>query len=351
MNHTVSGAPQEKSELPLVSIIIPMRNEARHVRKCLESLVGQDYPISKYEVLVVDAMSDDGSRKLVTEYANRFSYIRLLDNPREITPVAKNIGIKNARGEVIIILSAHSSVTPEFISQNVNILERTDADCVGGPIKTIGEGYVGKGIALALSSPFGVGNSRFRYARKAQYVDTVAFGAYRRGVFERIGLFDEELIRNQDNDLHSRLKRTGGKIFLSPAIRSYYYARSSLGDLWKQAFKTGKWNIFTLRRSSGSLSIRHFIPLLFVLSLFTSLILSSLTRWGWVFLSLILLSYFLSALAFSTRVSVRAGLQYLPILPVIFFSYHLSYGLGSVWGLVQFGLPFARRTTGRFGWS
>jgi GT2 family glycosyltransferase len=274
---------------------------------------------------------------------DKSSRVRLLDNSRQTTPVGKNIGIKNARGDVIVILSAHSSVAPDFISQNVNLLRETNAECVGGPLQTVGKGYFGKGIALALSSPFGVGNARFRWAKRAQYVDTVAFGAYRREVFDRIGLFDEELARNQDNDLHARLIRSGGKIFLSPTIKSYYYARSSLVGLWKQGFKTGMWNIFTVRRSSGSLSIRHFVPLFFSLSLLVSIALASLTSWGWVPLSLILLSYFLSAIIFSVGIAIKAGLRYLPILPLIFFSYHLSYGLGSVWGLAQFRSSLVRR--------
>jgi glycosyltransferase involved in cell wall biosynthesis len=339
----MSGALQTESELPLVSVIVPMRNEVQHIRKCLESLVDQDYPEDRLEILVIDGMSDDGSREIVAEAAGKFNHIRLLDNPRGTTPAGKNIGIENSRGRVVIILSAHSSVTPQFVSQNVHVLGRTDADCVGGPIETVGEGYVGQSIALALSSPFGVGNSRFRYSQKAQFVDTVAFGAYRREVFERIGLFDEHLIRNQDNDFHSRLKRTGGKIFLSPTIKSYYYARSSLRGLWKQAFKTGMWNIFTLRHSSGSLSIRHFIPLFFVLALLGNLLLSGLTSWGWAPLSLLLSSYFSFAIVFSLGATLRNGLRYLPILPVIFFSYHFSYGAGSIWGLVQLGL--GNRTT------
>ncbi len=333
---------EKENIIPFVSIVIPMRNESKHIRKCLDSLIDQDYPLENYEILVTDGMSEDGSREIVAQYRDKFKYIKLLDNPRKITPVSKNIGIKNARGDIIIILSAHSSVAPNFVSQNVDLLKKTDADCVGGPIQTVGEGYTGKGIALVLSSPFGVGNARFRYTQKEQYVDTVAFGAYRREVFDRIGFFNEELIRNQDNDLHFRLRKSGGKIYLSPSIKSFYYARSSLRDLWKQGFKTGTWNILTVRRSPGSLSVRHFVPLFFVLSLIISLFLLSTTIWGLIILSSILLTYFLCAIFFSAAIAAKAGILYLPILPLIFFSYHVSYGLGSIWGLIR-SVPFPRK--------
>lgn len=319
---------------PLVSILVPMRNEESFIGECLDSLIHQDYPLDRMEILVVDGMSEDFSRSIVLERSEQHECIRLLDNPRQIAPAALNIGIRNAAGDVIIRLDAHAYAARDFVSKNVAHLSRAGVDCVGGPIGTVSQSFVGQAICLATSCFFGVGNSLFRYSRKEQYVDTVANPAYYREVFDRIGYFDEALVRNQDIEFNHRLRQSGGKVLLTPEVRSYYYARSSLSRLWRQNFANGFWNIKTIRKTPGSLSARHFVPLVFVVALGSSLLLSPFFAPARLLLLLILSSYFALALAYSVVLGLRDGSS-AALLLLVFPILHVSYGLGSVWGLIE----------------
>ena len=197
----------ENKNSPFVSIIIPCRNEEKFISKCLDSIVAQDYPKDKIEVLVVDGRSTDRTREIVKEYIQRYSFIKILDNPKKITPVAMNIGIKRAKGDCILILSSHSKIDTNFVRKNILNLQKYHADCVGGIIITLpaSKSLLCQSIALALSHPFGVGNAYYRIgSKKPKFVDTVPFGCYKKEVFEKIGLFDEELIRNQDDEFNLR---------------------------------------------------------------------------------------------------------------------------------------------------
>lgn len=225
-----------------VSIIIPCRNEEKFIGKCLDSIIAQDYPIDNLEVLVVDGMSEDNTRKIVKNYIQKYSFVKLLENPQKIVPTALNIGIKNAKGDIFIIMGAHSIYEKDYIFKCVKYLHAYDVDNVGGIGITLpGDNtIIAKSIALALSHPFGVGNAYFRIGSKEpRYVDTVPFGCYKREVFDRIGLFDEDLVRNQDDEFNLRLIKNGGKILLGPDIISYYYARDSIHKLWKMYFQYG----------------------------------------------------------------------------------------------------------------
>jgi len=323
---------------PFVSVVIPMYNESTCIRECLDSLISQDYPVDRLEVLVVDGQSDDGSRNLVLELAREYGLIRLLDNPKRITAAAMNIGVQNARGDVITILSAHSYVAGDFISQNVAYLSKTGVACVGGPIHSISRSFLGNAISLAMSSPFGVGNALFRYSQKEQYVDTVAFGAYRRQVFDEIGLFDEFLVYNEDDEFNYRLRKHGGKIFLTPAIKSFYHTKMSLRQLSKQYFRYALGKVRVIQRHPEVASIRPFVPFTLVSVLLISGPLGMLSPvFLWAFLSL-LASYLTVSLLFSLRISARNGWKYLSVLPVVFACLHFSYGLGFLIGLLRLGV-------------
>jgi glycosyltransferase involved in cell wall biosynthesis len=325
----------EPGNIPFVTVIVPMYNERAYIGECLDSLISQDYPADHFEVLVLDGESDDGSRDIVLELARKHDFIDLLDNPRRITAAAMNVGIQNARGDVIIILSAHSFVASDFISQNVAYLAKTGAACVGGPIHSISQSFLGQAISLAMSSPFGVGNALFRYSHKEQYVDTVAFGAYRRQVFDEIGLFDETLVRNQDDEFNYRLLKHGGKIFLTPAIKSFYYTRTSLRQLWRQYFRYGFWKVKVIQRHPETTMVRHFVPFTFVSTLLVSGLLGTLNPiFLWLFLS-VLSSYLAVSLLCSLRISARNGWKHLPVLPVAFACLHSGYGLGMYGGLLN----------------
>ena len=215
----------------MVSIIIPCRDERRFIEKCLLSIIANDYPKESLQVLVVDGMSEDGTREILNQFSGKYPFIKMLDNPKKIVPVALNIGIKQARGNVIIRMDAHNVYGKDYISKCVKYLRKYNIDNVGGICITLPgrNTLLAQSIALALSHPFGVGNAHFRIGLKGpKYVDTVPFGCYKREVFEKIGLFDEDLVRNQDDELNVRLQRNGGKILLVPEIVSYYYARDSL---------------------------------------------------------------------------------------------------------------------------
>lgn len=331
---------------PVVTVVIPLYNEREHICTCLDSLLKQDYPAAHLETLVVDGGSDDGSQTVVQGFAARQSGIHLLHNPQRVTPAAMNIGIQQAHGEVIIILSAHSFVAPDFVRQNVACLAQTGAACVGGPTHSLAETAVGQSISLAMSSPFGVGNARFRYSQRPQFVDTLAFGAYRHQVFEEIGLFDEALVYNEDDEFNYRLRRHGGQIFLSPAIRSFYYTRPCLAELWRQYFRYGRGKIRVFQRHPETVQLRHVVPALFVSGLLVSGAFAfSQPFFRWLGLAL-LLSYAIAASLFATLIARCHGWRHLPWLPLIFACLHLSYGSGFLWGMGRAGWLALHRFNG-----
>ena len=326
------------NEWPFVSVVVPMRNEEQYIAQCLRSLIDQDYPEHRYEVLVIDGCSEDRSKQIVAELSAAHPYIRLLGNPSQVVTTALNKGLHEAKGEIIVRVDAHCFVARDFLRRSVECLERTMADCVGGPLEYVGNSFQAKAIGLALSSPFGVGNALFRYSKREGYVDTVAFGAYRKEVFDRVGLFDEELIRSEDNDLHFRIRESGGKIFLTPKIKCYYHNRSSLTDLWKQQFQNGLWTFRTVRKSPGSLSLRHYVPLMFLISILASLGLSLLNSQAIFLFYVIMLSYTGVSLFFSMAIAFENGWKYFFMLPIVFACLHFRRGFGSIISLGREGL-------------
>jgi len=323
-----------KISLPMVSVVVPMRNEERHIADCLESLLRQDYPPTRVEILVVDGMSEDRSREIVGEFVSRNPNIQLLDNPRWITPTAFNIGIRRATGDVICLASAHCRLENDYLSQCVNYLQLTEANNVGGMMRAMGENYVGEAIALVTSSPFGIGNSRFRYWQRERYVDTVFPGAYPRVVFDHIGLFDERLVRNQDYEFNYRLRRAGGRIFYTPAIRVLYHCRDSLVGLLKQYFQYGFWKAQVIIKHPRSIALRHLVPPIFVGTLVTTGLLGLASGQFRYLFALVVLSYLMASLVFSMATARRKGWRYLPILPLTFACVHLAWGSGVWWGLL-----------------
>lgn len=325
--------------LPSVSVIVPMRNEADHIGDCLDSILAQDFPAERVEVIVVDGRSTDHSREVVEQYAQRCPNLTLLDNPQQITPSAFNIGVQNAQGQIIGLVSAHTTLAPDYLRQCVAALRRSGADGVGGVMCPVGGGYVGRAIALALNGPFGAGDSKFHYAREEAFVDTVPLPAYRREVFDKVGIFDEELVRNQDFEFNYRIRKSGGKLFLSPSIRFYYTPRSSLPALWRQYFQYGRWKARTLQKHPASLRWRQVLPPIFVSVFLGSFVLSIfLTPVRWLF-PFIAGCYLLANLVASTIAANRGGWRYLPVLPIVFATIHFAWGLGFLYGVTR--MPFA----------
>jgi len=328
---------------PFVSIIIACRNEEKFISKCLDSLIKQTYPKNKMEIFVVDGISEDKTREIVKEYSKKNLFIYLLDNPKKITPVAFNLGIKNANGEIIIIGSSHAVYKKDYIQKYTKYLDKCHADCIGGLQITIptNNHLTTKAIALVLSCTFGVGNALFRtgQSKKPKIVDTVPFACYRKNIFERIGLFNENLIRSQDMELNMRLKKAGGKIVLKPEVVGYYYPKSTLKEFFKHNFIDGIWAIYPLKFVKIPLKIRHYIPLFFILSLLISGIFGIFfPLFSWLFL-FIIATYILFSLYFSINIAYNEkDIKYLFLMPITFACRHFGYGIGSLIGLIKLTL-------------
>ena len=317
--------------LSMVSVIMPVRDEAHYIRRSLGAVLAQDYPAERMEVIVADGMSTDRTRAIVQALQARHPNLRLADNPGKIVPTGLNAAIRQAKGEIIIRVDGHTEIAPDYVRQCVETLERTGADNVGGCMNPVGEGVFGQAVALATSTPFGVGGGRFHYSDREESVDTVYMGAWRREVFDRIGYFDEELVRNQDDEFNFRLIQAGGKIWLDPSIRSVYYSRASLRRLWHQYFQYALYKVRVIQKRGAVPSWRHLVPAAFALALLGSLFLALVTRqflWGLSVAG----PYALANLLASLWTARRDWLT-LPALPLAFATIHLAYGLGFLWGL------------------
>ena len=328
------------SDFPLVSIIVPCRNEEKFIGKCLDSVVANMYPKDKLEILVVDGMSEDRTTRILEEYAREYSFLRILSNPRKITPCALNSGIKDAKGELIIWMSAHNEYDKGYVSKCIRYIEEFYTDAVGGIIKPISRNnsLIGKSICIAISHPFGVGSSAHKTGTGGTRLADTAFGVcYKKEVFEKIGLFNEKLIRGQDMEFSLRMKKAGLKILLVPEIMSYYYVLSGSKSFARHTFINGVWAILPFKYTNIiPISPRHLVPLIFVLSLVGSLILSLLSGFfWWVFLGIIL-SYGIVNLYFSSRIATKEkDLGLLFVMPAAFTIFHFCYGLGSLLGLAK----------------
>ncbi len=330
---------------PFVSIIIPCRNEEKFIGMCLDSVLANDYRKDRLEVLVVDGMSEDDTRAIVEAYARRHAFIRVLVNPKKITPAGLNTAITSAKGEIIVWMSAHNRYEKNYISRGVECLSRYAADNVGGVMITLPreKTFIGRAIATCLSHRFGVGNSYFRiHTNEAKTVDTVFGGCYRRQIFDRVGLFNEKLTRGQDMEFNLRLQKAGGRTLLVPDIISYYYARSDPLSFWKHNWGNGVWAILPFAYSDiMPVSWRHLAPIALVTSLMGSAALSLV--WpvaSWVLVG-ILGTYVAGSVAASVQIALRErNLGYLILMPIVFASLHMGYGLGSLWGVIKLaGLP------------
>ncbi|MDY6878140.1 MAG: glycosyltransferase family 2 protein [Chloroflexota bacterium] len=335
-----TNASISKGILPVVSLVVPMYNETDFIAQCLDSLVEQDYPTGCLELLIVDGMSTDNSAAIVQAYMAKYANVRLLQNPRRLTPVAFNVGIRAAQGDLIGLVSSHCSLATDYVSQCVHHLQETGAWNVGGRQQTKGQdNLVSQLIALATTSPFGIGGSKFHYSNKAQYVDTVYMGVYPRWVFDKVGLFDETLVRNQDYEFNHRVLAAGGKIYFTPKIRSEYHGRTTLSKFWRQYFQYGFWKVQVLKKHPDSVKIRHLVAPAFVLSLVTSMVVG--IWWTEVLLfSAGILSTYVCAAMMASLLAARKNRQWIVfLLPFVFLILHVSWGLGFLWGIVTAFFP------------
>jgi succinoglycan biosynthesis protein ExoA len=324
------------NKLPFVTVIMPVRNEANFIRQSLDAVMSQDYPAHLMEVIVADGMSTDETRSIIGSLQQKYANLQLIDNPGRIAPTGLNAAIAQARGEIIVRVDGHCEIEADYVRCCVQHLMSGSADGVGGPLDTIGETPMARVIALAMSSPFGVGGSAFRTVRdRTMLTDTVAFPAYTREILERAGSFDEELVRNQDDEYNYRLRKLGARILLAADVRCRYYSRGSLRALYRQYFQYGYWKVRVMQKHPRQMRPRQFIPAVFVGALLVSLLLGLLFSAGkWLFL-LVAGSYLLANLAASV-LTARKDFAALPILPLTFAILHLSYGFGFLKGLIKF---------------
>lgn len=321
-----------------ISVIIPCRNEVQYIGQCLDSVLKNDYPFHDLEILVIDGMSKDGTREIVKKKSEKHLFIKLLDNPCKITPAALNIGIKHAKGGIIIRMDAHARYPDNYISVLVHYLDEMDCDNVGGLWETLpgGEGIIARSIAVATSSPFGIGDAWYRIGtNQIREVDTVPYGCFKRELFDRIGLFDEELIRNQDDEFNARIKKNGGKIFLIPEIKIEYFARDTIWKMIKMFFQFGCYKPLVNIKIGKPATLRQLVPPLFVLFLLIWVILLIINTPFVIPASIITSSYLILTVYFSMINAFKnKDYRLLFILPWIFLLVHLSYGIGYILGLL-----------------
>jgi len=336
-------SPLPTPHSPLVSVIMPVRNESDYIKRSLSAVFEQDYPADSFEVIVADGMSGDGTREIVSQWQARFPNLKMIDNQGRIAPTGLNAAIAQARGEIIIRVDGHCEIAPDYISKCVEHLQKDGVDGVGGPLETIGETATARVIAEAMSCGFGVGGSAFRTVKgKSMLTDTVAFPAYTRAAIEQAGLFDEELVRNQDDEYNYRLRKLGAKILLADDVHARYYSRGDIRSLIRQYFQYGYWKVRVLQKHPRQMSPRQFVPPLFVASLLASaslaLILSfgALGRLAWALPALICGCYIIVNLLASARLARKIGWPHSFLLPPVFTSLHLSYGSGFLLGLIKF---------------
>jgi len=317
-----------------ISIIIPCLNEEKYIDSCIDSILNSN--LYDYELIFIDGGSSDKTVEIIKTYQKDNRRIKLLFNPKKFTPISMNMGVKVSTGEYIFIISAHAKYEDNYFITLVKYIKELNANCVGGVLLTEikNSNKKSNSIKEILSHKFGVGNADFRTgSSEIKEVDTVAFGCYSKETFEKYGLYDERLIRNQDIELNKRIINGGGKIYLIPDVKCIYYARENFTDLAKNNFANGKWNILTAyyTKTLNSLSLRHFIPLLFLLSLLVPLFLSIFIP-KFAYVTLFSLSSYL-ALVIIMSFKLRDKKNSFFYLIMSFFTLHFSYGIGSLMGI------------------
>jgi glycosyltransferase involved in cell wall biosynthesis len=335
------------SAQPSVTLIVAMRNEGPNIERCLASIAAQDYPPEDLEVLVFDGESTDDSVARAQAFADGRPGWEVRTNPRRIQAAAWNAGVAAASGEIVGIVSGHAELGPGYVRSAVEALRRTGADMVGGPVRAVAEGPVGTAIAIATSTPYGVGGARHRYLTRPAEVDTVFMGVARRVTWQRYP-FDED-IRNEDDELSYRLLDDGGRIVCDPAIESIYRSRSSFRALWHQYFAYGAWKVRVLQAHPRQTRPRHLVPLALVTTLGGSALLGIVSKQARTVAVIELGAYAAATGIAAARYRDRDRAGSAALLALIYPVLHFAYGIGMLSGLWRFRDRFTekRRPAGR----
>jgi succinoglycan biosynthesis protein ExoA len=333
---------------PRVTVIMPIRNEEAFIERSLGAVLAQEYPDASLEVLVADGRSTDGTRDRVLALAPQRPgvLVQVVDNPGRIVPTGMNACLARATGEVIVRVDGHTIIEPGYVRRCVETLARSGVECVGGRMDPVSSNAFGRAVALATSSPFGVGGARFHYSTREEWVDTVYMGAWPRTVFERVGRFDEEMVRNQDDELSYRIREQGGRILLDPAIRSLYHNRTTPRSLWRQYFQYGYWKVRVMQKHPGQMRLRHFVPPAFVTTLGVLGLAAPFAVSARMVLGIVVGVYLLANLAASAWTARRSDALAAPTLPLVFGILHLAYGSGFLTGLLRFAGRWGERASG-----
>lgn len=322
-----------------VSIISPCRNERPFIDHFISNVLSQCVEDGvEIELLIADGMSDDGTREVILEHAKEGLDVVLIDNPEKIVPTGLNAAIAAANGEIIIRMDIHTEYSNDYVQQCLNVLESTGADNVGGPWNATGKGYIQNAIALAFQSPFSSGGAGSHKVDYEGTVDSVYLGCWRKKTLLDVGGFDNELVRNQDDELNYRLVKSGKKLWQSPSIKSCYYPRNSISALYKQYSQYGYWKVRVMQKHGLPAAFRHIVPALFVATMIGLTVFSFFSAIFLYVLLAIFLVYALSSFIFSLQASGLKGIQYLPVMPIVFGAFHIGYGYGFLHGMLDFYL-------------
>jgi succinoglycan biosynthesis protein ExoA len=332
----VAVGKSSHNPLPKVSLIMPVRNEAAFISRSLKCVLDQEYPQELLEIFVVDGMSTDGTREAIRGAQAAHPNIRMIDNHGKIVSTGFNVALSQATGEIIVRIDGHCEVSKDYVARCVAHLRGDGVGGVGGYVHTVGLTTVARAIAAAMSSRFGVGDSAFRTRqRTSRLVDTIPFPAYRRSVMQRAGPFDEELVRNQDDEYNYRLRKLGMTLLLADDISSEYYSRGTLWSFWRQYLQYGYWKVRVLQKHPLQMRPRQYVPPLFVAMLGISLLTWPYAPLGGLVFSLAGGSYLLGNVVASMTTARKNGWQLLPLLPLCFAILHFAYGTGFLYGLIK----------------
>ncbi len=332
-----SGAAGGGEALPRVSVVMPVRNEAAHVGRSLAAVLAQDYPPDRFEVIVADGMSQDDTRDAVARAAGGDRRVRIVDNAGRIAPTGLNAAIRAASGEIVVRVDGHCEIAPDYVRRCVTHLTRGEADGVGGSVETVGETPVAQAIALAMSSRFGVGDSAFRTLRDTtRLVDTIPFPAYTRALIDRMGPYDEELVRDQDDEYNYRIRAGGGRLLLASDVRSRYFSRSSIAGVWRQYSQYGFWKVRVLQKHPRQMRVRQFVPPAFVAS-WVALGIGALIHPAPRLLLAAAAAVYAGAAVVGACFAMRGSWRLVPAIAATFPALHFGYGAGFLAGLIRFG--------------
>lgn len=331
-------------ELPFVSVIMPIRNEVAFIRKSLETVLSQDYPADRMEVIVADGISTDGTREIVESFQTQHVNLKVIDNPNQIVSSGLNKAILAAQGEIIIRMDGHSEFPKDYVTRLVNLLEATEAENVGGVLVASGtNNYVQRSIRIAYQSSLGIGQAQRSHANgvSVREVDAVHGGCWYKTTLMKVGLFDESMVRNQDDELSFRIRKQGGNIIQDTSIRIRYYVRDSYVKLFRQFLQYGFWKVRVIQKHPMQASLRHVMPSLFLMSLIGTGILSSFSSVFRV-LFLVVTFFYLGIIAISALFRCFLSEKWIlwPGIMVALLTMHLGYGLGFIFGILRWCLGF-----------